>query len=281
MLRLHEFAVYAWVFNLDADFELAEGRRYTTPKKLAHDLAPHVAAAARSLLGPNDRELTGNLENNRGQGPFFGRAWCPTDRALALMRRFRVEPEPHPEMSVLRRVNHRRFAMEVGGGLPGQRWITRREEIPDGPWLLKRPLAFAGRGQLRPGDRNREAWIEKSLAKDGLVCEPFVAPSFEVSVHGFIWRDGRFEIGRICEQVVERGVHKGAKLAGPFAEQHELLASAERTAKALGAAGYFGPFGIDGYRYEGGFCTLSEVNARYTMAFAIGFPTPAHKLALI
>ena len=46
----------------------------------------------------------------------------------------------------------------------------------------------------------------------------------------------------------------------------------------------FGPFGIDGYRYQlgdaRGFCKLGEINARYTMAFAIGFPRATAELSL-
>jgi len=49
----------------------------------------------------------------------------------------------------------------------------------------------------------------------------------------------------------------------------------ERTAVALRDARYFGPFGIDGFRYvlerRQGFCALSEINARYTMGFVTGF----------
>ena len=49
----------------------------------------------------------------------------------------------------------------------------------------------------------------------------------------------------------------------------------ERVASALRQAGYFGPFGIDGYTYRGpgGAVCLqprSEINARYSMGFAVG-----------
>ena len=69
------------------------------------------------------------------------------------------------------------------------------------------------------------------------------------------------------------------------AERGALLASAERSAEALRAVAYFGPFGIDAYRYEldgrARFCALSEVNARYTMGFAVGYPLPAHALSVL
>jgi hypothetical protein len=56
------------------------------------------------------------------------------------------------------------------------------------------------------------------------------------------------------------------------------------TARALFQAGYFGPFGIDGYRYlvdgKAGFCALSEINARYTLGFVTGFPQHPSQLSL-
>ena len=52
------------------------------------------------------------------------------------------------------------------------------------------------------------------------------------------------------------------------------LAYRDAVAKALFRAGYFGPFGIDGYRYDwagaSGFCALSEINARFTMDWMEG-----------
>ena len=63
-------------------------------------------------------------------------------------------------------------------------------------------------------------------------------------------------------------------------EQRALFDRAEATARALFEAGYFGPFGIDAYRYRDGFCAQSELNARYTMGFVTGFPRPPHELVL-
>ena len=49
----------------------------------------------------------------------------------------------------------------------------------------------------------------------------------------------------------------------------------ERVAGALHAAGYFGPFGIDAYRYADAhgrtrWNPCGELNARYTMGYALG-----------
>lgn len=274
---------FAWVLNQDAELELARPG-YNPAARLLVQLAEH-GAAAKALLGPDDVLVEHGVHL---KGEFVGRAWCPTPLALAKLRVAGVEPEPHPTAEVLRRVNHRKFACDLGGGLPDQHYVTELQQIEtllrkSRPWLCKRPLAFAGRGQLRIRqtlDAKQIDWIKASLRFDGLIVEPLVAPLLEVSLHGFVWPDQRFELGRICVQdVSERGVYRGVRLAKAdeiTRDEHERFrASANHVGRALGAANYFGPFGIDGYRYtcdeQTNFCALGEINARYTMAFAMGF----------
>jgi hypothetical protein len=302
---------FAWVLNLDAELELLRGSRgYVAPRKLTAQLASH-GQSARRLLGPRDVLIEADGTITRapvapgapgapvapgapGAEPagLVGRAWCPTPRALEAMRRASVEPEAHPSPELLRRVNHRLFAHQLGGGLPDQTYVRDRSELagvlgqPERRWLLKRPLTFAGRGQLRtlgPITQKQEEWIAASLSHDGILVEPLVQPLVELSLHGFVWPDGRHELGRIClQQVSARGHFQAVRLA----QAGDLLAGeanafeerGEAAARALHAAGYFGPFGIDGYRYElagrVGFCALSELNARYTLGFVTGFPRP-------
>ena len=49
----------------------------------------------------------------------------------------------------------------------------------------------------------------------------------------------------------------------------------ERAGRALHEAGYFGPCGVDAFTYERGGAVVrrarSEINARYSMGFAVGF----------
>jgi len=291
---------YAWSLNLDAELELLRGRPgYVAQRKLLAQLAEH-GASAKALLGPEDFELAAD----RGRlsvaerAAVVGRAWCPTPMAIAQMRACGVEPEPHPSAAVLRRVNHRLFSHQLGGGLPEQAFVQSRSELSaklgqlPQHWLLKRPLSFAGRGQLRALGALTEkqwTWVDASLKHDGLLIEPLVGPSFEVSLHGFVWPGGRYELGRICAQLVsERGVFRGVRLAAPGELLPEETAAfferAEVVARSLHDAGYFGPFGIDGYRYalKGGvgFCALGEINARYTLGFVTGFPRHPRELAL-
>jgi len=287
---------FAWVLNLDAELELSRlNYEYVPRTKLIQQLALY-GQGARALLGPEDVLVQPGVAVP-GSG-FVGRAWCPTPQALARLSAAGVKAEPHPDAVVLRTVNHRLFAHQAGGGLPLQRYFTERaplEELlrrAERPWLLKRPLAFAGRGQMRfygPISEKQWSWVDVSLAQDGLIAEPFVTPTLEVSVHGFVWQSGRSELGRICVQdVSERGVFRGLRLASTGELEPEetaaLLVQADRVAGLLWQAGYFGPFGIDAYRYQiddcRGFCALSEINARYTMGFAIGFPRTTAELSL-
>ncbi|HEY5374451.1 MAG TPA: hypothetical protein VIK01_12255 [Polyangiaceae bacterium] len=287
---------HAWVLNLDAELELARlDFAYVPRLKLLRQLA-QFGQGSRELLGPNDVLVQPGTASLSG---FVGRAWCPTPLSLAQLAAAGASPEPHPDAGVLRRVNHRLFAFEVGGGLPEQQYFSERAPLEallrrgDKRWLLKRPLAFAGRGQMRfygAISDKQWSWLDVSLAQDGLIVEPLVTPTLELSVHGFIWRDGRYELGRPCvQQVTERGVFRGVRLAEPAElAPNELWALSERAeavSKALIAAGYFGPFGIDAYRYERdgerGFCALSEINARYTMGFAVGFPRNPSELRIV
>ncbi|MES1174801.1 MAG: hypothetical protein ABUL62_10790 [Myxococcales bacterium] len=286
---------YAWVLNLDAELELARpGFEYVPRQKLLTQLATH-GQGSRALLGPEDALVTPGATL---AADFVGRAWCPTPLALAALTAAGVTPEPHPEQSVLRRVNHRLFAFEAGGGLPEQQYFTERAPLEallrraERPWLCKRPMAFAGRGQMRfygPISDKQWSWLDVSLAQDGLIVEPLVTPTVELSLHGFIWRDGRAELGRSCvQQVTDRGVFRGVRLAEPGelepTDERALFAQGERISELLRGAGYFGPFGIDAYRYEqagkSAFCALGEINARYTMSFVTGFPRHPSQLSL-
>jgi hypothetical protein len=75
-----------------------------------------------------------------------------------------------------------------------------------------------------------------------------------------------------------RGAWQGTTLAAPSdlatSEWTALHESARRAADALIEARYFGPFGVDAYRWRDGtttvFHALSEINARYSMGWAVG-----------
>lgn len=291
----------AWVLNLDAELELLRDKPgYVPQQKLLAQLAEH-GRCSRALLGPHDLLIAPEQPLPAAGADlrhYLGRAWCPTPRAVALLAAHGVRCEPHPSASVLRRVNHRLFAHELGGGLEAQRYVGDRAALAkvlgshDQRWLLKRPLSFAGRGQLRvmgPLTEKQWSWVDASFEKEGLIVEPLVEPTFEVSLHGFVWPSGEHQLGRPCTQDVStRGTFRGARLSRDDELSDRELASLEErglaVAQGLHRAGYFGPFGIDAYRYHHAgrerFCALSEINARYTLAFATGFPVHPSRLSL-
>ncbi len=230
-----------------------------------------------------------------GTGPtdLAGRAWCPTPGALAALARAGAHPPPAPPFDVLRRVNHRRFCADLGQTLDGARYVTTEAELRETlaafpgaeAWVMKRPYGFAGRGQLRFSGRTpgamEERWIAASLAAgEGLQVEPWVERAGDFGLHGHIAPTGAVMLG---EPTVQRCDARGAWVASERAgagelspaEHGALVRAAEEAATALAAAGYFGPFGVDAFRYRdaGGavrFNARCEINARYSMGWHVG-----------
>ena len=277
----------AWLLNLDADDELAEPERAIQSKLSAPRLKE--LGVRTGLVAERDVLLANDA---RGDG-LAGRAWMPTPRALARIREAGAIPPPAPTLEVLTRVNHRAFASSLGIALPGAVFATDVEAVaravagpsPTGAWLLKRPLSFAGRGRRRVAqgalDGASRAWIAASLAaQGGLSVDPEVTRTDDFALHGHLDRDATLVLGQPTAQTCDaRGVWRGSERVAPGdlteGEHTSLLAAAHAAAAALTSAGYFGPFGIDAFRYrdEAGatrFLALCEINARYTMGWATG-----------
>tara|TARA_B100001750_G_scaffold65004_1_gene51655 strand:- start:60 stop:848 length:789 start_codon:yes stop_codon:yes gene_type:complete len=256
--------VTAWLFNLDADQELAHGAGYTTPRRVAAKLRPHAAALA-ATLPPGDHWLD--------DGPADGRpgvAWCPTPSALARLRAAGALVPAAPPFAVLQRVNGRAFAHALGA-LPGER-PPGSPEPTAGRWIAHREHTFAGRGHRfmdAPFGAADRAWLAKAPA--------FLAPrldlTLEVALHGLLHADGSVQRGVVTVQHVDGTQWRRSTRAPDALEPPEARAlhdAFDEVAAALGAAGYFGPFGIDAFRHAAGFHPLSEINARYTMAWPTG-----------
>jgi hypothetical protein len=280
----------AWFLNFDADEELASPLGYTPRRDVAARFAA-LTEAARALLGPNDVALP----VERLAAGLIGRAFCPTPRAQRELAKAGAVALPAPPLEVLRAVNHRAFSARLGQTLPGARYIHTLEELadtvaatsPTGRWLLKRPFGFAGRGRrsierwpVAEKDPAR-AWIEASLrSPDGLQVEPLVARAGDFGLHGHIARSGVVSLGEPTRQDCDAsGAWKGSARAAPgdldFEEMRALVSETERAAAALKVAGYFGPFGVDAFRWvdEAGrtrFNPRCEINARYSMGWAVG-----------
>ncbi len=278
----------AWVLNLDADRELAARGSYAPKESVRAKLKAHRERLAASIFGPEDIEIDETTAPNAARG-YVGRAFSPTKSALALLERAGATIAPHPSLDVLRRVTSRAFSAALGPTLPGQAFVRELGEAmtklgsepPVGNgWRLKRAFGMAGR-EHRVVDRGAasradEGFMRAAIDEDGIMIEPNVAIVAEYGIHGFI--DGAsFALGALVEQRTDA---HGAWIATERSEADvDLKSEAERVAKALIAAGYVGPFGIDAFTWRdpSGAIVLdarSEVNARYTMGFGIGFGRP-------
>jgi hypothetical protein len=240
-----------------------------------------------ALLAPGDVGLGPGVAAAR----HAGRAWCPTPGALAAIAAAGARVPAAPPFEVIRRVNHRRFCADLGQTLEGARYVTSRAELdaalaqrPAGPWVLKRPFGFAGRGRLLftpgPPSSAAERWIEASLAAgEGLQVEPWVERAGDFALHGHLSAAGAVTLGEPTSQRCDaRGAWVASARAGEgelsSAERAALTSAAEEAAAALAGAGYFGPFGVDAFRFREAhalrFDPRCEINARYSMGWAVG-----------
>ena len=293
---LGPFRRNAWVLNLDAEHELETPDAHTPSARTMRRM-PELVRALAPLLGPddvvlgeNDARIEDAASPSAPSGPWLGRAWCPTPRALQRLMKAGVTPIAAPDFAVLRRVNHRRFNAELGQTLPAARFVMSARELmavimsetPTGHWLLKRPFGFAGRGRRRVArgrlDPSVGTWVEASFRHgDGLQVEPWVDRIADYGLHGFLSPSGAITQGEPTRQTCdESGAWQGTTTATDLEPNEEafLRGAARATAEALLDAGYFGPFGIDAYRWRDGatihFNARSEINARYAMGWAVG-----------
>lgn len=282
----------AWLLNLDAELELRKPDRYQ-PTHATLAACRHFDVQARALLGPDDIVL----DRAAHSGPMTARgyrgvAWCPTPSALAFLTRAGAAVPKAPALTCLQEVNHRRFHASLGQTLAGARFVSTLAEArellassPSGGWMVKRGFGFANRGNRRfppapaPDDWR---WLDHALTDGGVQVEPWLAIELEFSLHGHLGADGQLRLGTPCARIAADAygylIAQGAYALSP-SESSALFAQGERVGRALHGAGYFGPFGIDAFRYrcEGGvaFNPRSEINARYTLAYAVGMGHPA------
>jgi phosphoribosylaminoimidazole carboxylase (NCAIR synthetase) len=244
-------------------------------------------------LVPAQDRIVGDGSTREESGPvatFEGRAFCPTPRAIRVLESAGARVVA-PSLEALQRVNHRAFSAELGQFLPGAHFVRTWDELhttlatASGPWVLKRAFGFAGRGRQRLRSNEMEPAVEPFVRASlefggGLEVEPWVERVFDVALHGFVSQTGETTLGDPTRVEVDHtGAWVSSTLLAPGVltpgEEHTLFEEAQRSARALHAAGYFGPFGIDAYRWKpaGGaprFNPRSEINARYSMGWAVG-----------
>lgn len=261
----------AWVLNLDAEDELSHPGSHTPTRAMTERIVSLIPTLRRSLIGPHDQILWPLGEVSE----LPVRCWMPTRFARSLTS----QPIEAPPMEILRTVNHRAFSSSLGQHLPGATFATTLDAVHgaltgDTTWLLKRPWGYAGRGRKKMTRATfDQPWVQAGLREGGVQIEPLVDRLADFGQHGMLERDGHFSLGTPTIQHIDiHGAWQSSEPTIDFPEAPVLRETGVRVAAALHAAGYFGPFGIDAFRWRDAdgqthFQPLSEINARYSMGF--------------
>lgn len=275
-----------WVFNLDAEDELARPGAMTPSPSLRERFA--LLAERSRLMREGDARLDEFVAPDPAWRGMTGAAWCPTPRALRALTRASAVVPAAPSAEVLRAANHRRLMDGRLEGLPGARYVTTHAQYeaavrvgsPTGAWLLKRAYSYNGRGRCRwredADDPHVARWVDAALATgEGVQVEPEVTRTLDVAQHGELTREGEVRWGALTVQRCDAfGAWEATEPApdGTLSpdESRAMDAALRAVVAALRAVGYWGPFGVDGYRWTDGFVPCCDVNARYTMGWAVG-----------
>lgn len=274
----------AWHLNLDADRELQDAARYR-PTVLGEARVRELIGRMADLVGPEDVWL-GSGSQVAGRRVV---AFCPTPSALRYIQALGLPVPAAPAYAILRAVNDRGFCAGLGHGLEGACFARDMAQLcaqlasptASGWYVIKRAFSFAGREQRRVPvgvvDEQTRRFVSRSFARgEGVQVEPWVERLADFSCHGYLTRTGRLLEGIARQQHCDaygrflRMSTQAPLLTPP--EHSALVDTLRETANALTAAGYFGPFGVDGFRYkrtgqDTAFNPRCEINARLTMGY--------------
>ncbi|QDU67781.1 hypothetical protein [Engelhardtia mirabilis] len=288
------------LLNLDAELELARPRSYRPSAAVTERVrveAAHLAAILPATLLP----LIPGAEPPRLEGLGEASAWCPTPSALASLAALGFEPPAAPSMAILRRANSRSFLSRIetqGEPLPESTWASSPSAVHAhlrahphvAQWLAKREFGGAGRGRRRLRQALAATdlrWIEGAFVRGQgddlrrqLRIEPQVEVALEWTRHGLLRPSGELRLGEPCVQVSDpRGAWSHTRLARPGELEPDELAALDAALRAAAAAlvdlGYFGPLGVDGFRWiDTDGCrrvrAVGELHARYTTGWWLG-----------
>lgn len=281
----------AWLANLDADQELSDPKRFrdiALPKQRLDELRARML----DLIAPGDIVIGDEHEahhtTDTRDTSLTALAFCPTLSARQRLQRAGYAAPDAPSLDVLQRVNHRRFCAQLGQTLPNASYVDDMESLdrhlatpsPTGSYVIKRAFSFAGREQrrVRDGvlDEPTRGFCRRSFDRgEGAQVEPWFERVADYGKHGYLMRDGELLVGATRQQHVDslgRFESMSATADITATDDAMLHQELERTAQALHDAGYFGPFGIDAFRYrvaDGGIALnpRCEINARFSMGF--------------
>ncbi len=273
-----------WLLNLDAELELEAPDRYGGPCA-AITRRPGLVSQLSSLTRGDEILL-----RPPRPGALAGRValcWSPTPQAVALLSDAGATVARTLPSGVLRAVSSRAFSARMGLELPESHFTEDPDHVarlvglpsPSGAWLARRCFGFAGKGRrvITTWTAQDVDFVQRAACQGGVLIEPLVEREIDVSLHGFVGTELR--LGQIVRSHIgPGGVWRESERASEGLlrpdERASLFAAAESAASALSRAGYRGPFGVDAFRYQlrgaVGFQPRCEVNARYSMAWALG-----------
>jgi hypothetical protein len=277
----------AWLLNLDADVELENPARYQSSAERELRVRG-LFASMGMLVRPQDLVLERDTRERARSLRVL--AFCPTAHALARIAELGLPPPAAPAMATLRTANGRAFCAELGQTLEQARYVydmetleeTIRGPSPTGDFVLKRPFAFAGRERRRAVggllDPSTRGFAERSFRTgEGLQVEPWLERAGDFALHGYLGPTGELFEGPLVRQQCDamgrwQGSHEVSPTALDPAHLRRFEEERARSATALHAIGYFGPFGLDGFEYRGArggldFQPRSEINARFSMGY--------------
>ncbi|MCA8978489.1 MAG: hypothetical protein H6831_06565 [Planctomycetes bacterium] len=276
-----------WFLNLDADHELARPAGYAPTAAVLARVDALRARVREDLFEDGDVELVPGVDLPAAARGLEGRAWCMTPRARKLLTAAGADPVASPALEVLRRVNSRSFAYALTDREEGSLCSDDPRVLQDylraasagTQWLAKRAHGMAGRGQRRLAGGALSAadsqWLAKSCELGAVLVEPRRELELECVVHGEVGRDGTLRLAPVLQQLCDEFGAWLENVPDPpldDVERAALSAAAAQAGRALAAAGYFGPFGLDSYAWrEAGrrrWNPLSDLNARYTMGWS-------------
>jgi hypothetical protein len=277
-----------WHLNLDAEAELLH-RGNVNPSQSMMQRCRVMARQIEGLVPEGATVFFAGETAPRAHPGTRAMAWCPTPSAVRALQQTGAHVAHILPWEILRAVNHRAFSAGIAQTLPGAFFSTREEEIlqcltTQHTWLLKRPLSYRGNGRMRvtdPEDPRVRPWIRTSLRDgEGLQVEPEVVRTEDFGQHGYLSPTHVLTWGSLTRQRLDSyGQWLGTERCPPDTlttdEQYLHNAMCERVALALVSHGYHGPFGIDTFRWTDthGVChynPLCEINARYSMGWAVG-----------
>jgi hypothetical protein len=264
-----------------------EGDRLWLPAGVAPESIPEIPYLPRPILE------TGSLRDLPPADEVL--AWCETPQAAA----HRVRPResgvslngslheilwrlPVPSPSVVARVHHRAFCLQVardlGCALPGARMVESLADLESASpaWIVKAPLSAAGRDRHIEradfSDPKARRTVERLFARHGpLLFEPWMDRTADYGVSALLTPEETRIVGVHRQRVDRKGQFGGIDLTSAISPEvrDRLTGTALAVGEALRREGYAGPFGIDAweYRREDGATVLhplGEINARMT-----------------